>query len=1045
MQKQILRTLAWAALFVLLLPVGHGIKAENTIDALVFPEVSKDHIMSPYSMVHEWDDADSHKWMGEPWGDDVTVAWTEFDSRRLLQADVTTSGNNWALIRTDAFPPEDWEGKTGLRADVYQSGGITGVDIKLEVRGPLFDPPDLIQSSYCNDISRNGWTTCTWNFSESADFSEVSHLSFVFDHLGNTNVTFYLDNLRLVSASGEEEWDDMDDGSRQWFYFGNWYDWNPGTPFGLEPISHNGNNPSTPAGSIYLGWDYEHGCSGCSLSSTAEVGTSHLDDLSDWSGFNRISADVKVSDADAPISVFLWDAEGTAEPTDCRGFGTPTQRVQADETWQTLTWDLPWPPCFDNTGIDEVKFVVNGIDTYQTGTLYLDNIRLISDTSPAPQSGLSYVFENFDDQDPAFNDFSGNWGVLNSDTISATFDATIYRGSSGASQKITYDLPTDSFAGVWQSLWGHSDDTQTHSLDFTDLFGSSLAIDRDIEQIQFWVRGSGTTTATHNIKVELKDITGDFDHTAYRYITIDDNDTTWRQVVLDADVTNADFWSYNSLPPDPTQMKQIVFVVESYFNNPGGTFYLDDIHFVDADDAPFDPDAHSDDEFLNLVSERTFLYFMDWYNPDNGLFQDRSTFPDLYSTASTGFGLTALAIGESRGWVDRPLAVQRITTTLHSLYDGQSPTDTAVDVISGTNGYRGFYYHFLGDDGNRKIDGNGIGSELSPVDTAILMAGVLTVREYFNDVPEIVNLADALYERVKWDWMLDSANDWFYLAWKPELDAVNGYTVADPDGGFYSSIHWDYTTDEVILINLLAIGSPTYPVSRDVFYAWVRELGTYGGHTLVQSYFGSLFTDFFAHLWVDFERFGQDQHPITPVNWWENSREAAWASWQFSVDHHDDVACDGDDDFTTYSEVSWGITAAEGPGGTYHSYGTLPAADSPVHDGTIAPYGAGMAIIVLPEKSIPALKNYFENTDLWRYRFGFGDAYNLDLPGCDGPWVNHALFGIDQGPLLISIENYRSGLVWDTFRQNAHIQNALCSIGNCIYLPITMRNLSSYH
>ena len=192
-------------------------------------------------------------------------------------------------------------------------------------------------------------------------------------------------------------------------------------------------------------------------------------------------------------------------------------------------------------------------------------------------------------------------------------------------------------------------------------------------------------------------------------------------------------------------MKQIVFVVESYFNNPGGTFYLDDIHFVDADDAPFDPDAHSDDEFLNLVSERTFLYFMDWYNPDNGLFQDRSTFPDLYSTASTGFGLTALAIGESRGWVDRPLAVQRITTTLHSLYDGQSPTDTAVDVISGTNGYRGFYYHFLGDDGNRKIDGNGIGSELSPVDTAILMAGVLTVREYFNDVPEIVNLADALY------------------------------------------------------------------------------------------------------------------------------------------------------------------------------------------------------------------------------------------------------------------------------------------------------------
>ena len=132
-------------------------------------------------------------------------------------------------------------------------------------------------------------------------------------------------------------------------------------------------------------------------------------------------------------------------------------------------------------------------------------------------------------------------------------------------------------------------------MDFSDLYGSLLGLDRDIEQIQFWVRGSGKTTGTHNIKVEIKDISS---NTAYRYISIDDGNPIWEQMVLDADVTNGDFWSYPALPPDPTQMKQMVFVIESYFNNSTGTFYLDDITFVDADDAPFDPASHSDDEFL---------------------------------------------------------------------------------------------------------------------------------------------------------------------------------------------------------------------------------------------------------------------------------------------------------------------------------------------------------------------------------------------------------------------------------------------------------------
>ena len=995
-----------------------------------------------------WDDADSHKWVGESWGDEIAVDWVEFAGRETLRAQITPTGYNWAAMRTDSFPPENWTERSGLRLDIFQQGGASGIDLKLEVRGPAFDAPDdLIQAIYCWNLQPDTWNTCTWYFNTALPgYSQVSHLSIVFDYLAGTGPTFYVDDVRLLSASGEETWDEMDDGSRQWFYFGNWYNWNPETPFGLEPITHRDASPSTPAGSVYLQWDQANGVD--PEGTTAEVGTSELGDVPDWSGYNRLSADVKVSAADAPLNIFLWDEEGSTMPEGCQGFGSPTRRAGVADSWQTITWDLPWPPCFDNTGIDEVKFAVNNIDLHQTGTLYLDNISLVSDSLPPPATGLTYVFEDFNDMNPLFNDFSGNWGVLASDYVTATFDTSVYTGTWGASLKVEYDLPEDSYTGIWHSLWGHSDYTQTHSIDFTDIYGDLNGESKDFEQLQFWVRGSGATDATHNLKIELKDTTGDFNRTAYRYITIDDSDTAWRQIVLDADVTNASFWSYNEGPPDITRMKQIVFVIESYFNNPSGTFYIDDIQFVDADDTPFDPGLHTDDEFLDFVSEKTFLYFLDWYDPVTGLFQDRSTFPDLMSTAATGFGLTALTIGESRGWIERPLAVEMIARTLHTLDEGQSAADTVTDTISSTNGYKGFYYHFLGSDGLRKVDGD-VGSELSSVDTAILMMGILTAKEYFSDVPEIRDLADELYRRVEWDWMLDPGNNLFYLAWKPECGA--GYQEPAPGGGCFTSkgdgspLQWDYYTDEVILIDLLAIGSPSYPVAVDAFYAWNRVWGEYGGHRLVQSWNGSFFIYVFAHLWIDFQDLGEDGHPAEPVDWWQNSIEATWANWQFAVDHQDDTACDGDDDYTTYSELSWGLTAAENPcpgdEDPYHAYGSPPSADPPYHDGTIAPYGAGMATIFLPEKAIPALEHYFGSTDLWRYRFGLGDAYNLDPEGCDGPCYNHTSFGIDQGPLLIAIENYRSELVWDTLARNPDIRRAICSIWHChkIYLPLVQK------
>jgi hypothetical protein len=167
------------------------------------------------------DNANSHRWIGESWGDDIDVDWVEFDGRDALRAQITPTGHNWALMGTDSFPMENWTGHLGLRADIYQEGGASGIGVKLEVRGPAFDSPDLVQAIYCSNLQPETWSTCTWYFNTGLPgYSEVSHLSVVFDHLAGTGPTFYVDDVRLLNASGEEGWDDMDDGSRRWFYSG---------------------------------------------------------------------------------------------------------------------------------------------------------------------------------------------------------------------------------------------------------------------------------------------------------------------------------------------------------------------------------------------------------------------------------------------------------------------------------------------------------------------------------------------------------------------------------------------------------------------------------------------------------------------------------------------------------------------------------------------------------------------------------------------------------------------------------------------------------
>jgi hypothetical protein len=229
-----------------------------------------------------------------------------------------------------------------------------------------------------------------------------------------------------------------------------------------------------------------------------------------------------------------------------------------------------------------------------------------------------------------------------------------------------------------------------------------------------------------------------------------------------------------------------------------------------------------------------------------------------------------------------------------------------------------------------------------------------------------------------------------------------------------------------VLISLLAIGSGRAPSS--VFYSWKRERGSYGGETLVESWWGSLFTHFFAQCWVDFRNLGPDS---TGTDWFANSAAAARANRRFCMDRASS--------HRTYGELRWGLTSCFGPGGYNggrpQSYGAEPLGDPspalPNHDGTVAPYGAGSCVSYFdPDPAVNpvvlGLRHLFDDfPGLWGL-YGFEDSFNLGASGSDADdWYADDYVGIDSGPLLVALENFRSGLVWERVGRNAGIRRCL--------------------
>jgi len=423
--------------------------------------------------------------------------------------------------------------------------------------------------------------------------------------------------------------------------------------------------------------------------------------------------------------------------------------------------------------------------------------------------------------------------------------------------------------------------------------------------------------------------------------------------------------------------------------------------------------------FLDTLQQRTFGYFWDLTNPTNGLTPDRSPTPSFSSIAAVGFALTAYPIGVEHGYVSRAAARDRVLATLRFFWT--APQDSSASPT----GYHGFFYHFLDMTTGQRFQT----VELSTIDTALLLAGVLTCQSYFTGTDpgetEIRALAESIYARTDWQWAQHHPPA-ITLGWHPE----SGFIPYDWRG-----------YNEAMLIYILALGSPTHPVGPDAWTAWTGTYswGTFEGQTHLG--FAPLFGHQYSHLWIDFRAIQDAYMRSHSLDYFENSRRATYAQQAYGA------ANPGG--WTGYGAQVWGLTASDGPANTtlpiggqtrqFHTYFARGASFTEIQDdGTIAPTAAGASVAFAPELAIPALlamrRTY--GTNLFS-TYGFLDAFNPTFRGTpqqgrvdpQAGWFDTDYLGIDQGPILTMLENYRTGFVWRVMRGNPHIVTGLCRAG----------------
>jgi len=394
----------------------------------------------------------------------------------------------------------------------------------------------------------------------------------------------------------------------------------------------------------------------------------------------------------------------------------------------------------------------------------------------------------------------------------------------------------------------------------------------------------------------------------------------------------------------------------------------------------------ADDLFLDDLSRRAFLYFWEQADPHTGLVLDRAAVDghqrtshslDVASTAATGFALAACCIGSRRNWIDANAARERVRATLRHLAFEQGH-------------HFGWYYHFV----NRKTGERVWNCELSTIDTALLLAGALTAQQCFAGDNEIFRLAQQIYERVNFAWMLDERSGFLRMAWKPE-------------SGFSLAAWVDYR--ENILLHILALGSPTSAISADTWFRFARDPIVFGNYGWVGR--GPIFTHQFPQAYLDLSHLRDG--PPYGINYFDNSVVATYAHRAYCLSLRSL--------YPGFSEHLWGVTPSDSDIG-YVIWGGWDIRH-PGHDldGAVVPCAAGGSLMFAPEICLPALRTMWEDFGESAYgRYGFADAFH-PVSG----WVDPEVLGIDQGITLLSAENLRSRRVRNWFMQSPPIQRAI--------------------
>ena len=433
-------------------------------------------------------------------------------------------------------------------------------------------------------------------------------------------------------------------------------------------------------------------------------------------------------------------------------------------------------------------------------------------------------------------------------------------------------------------------------------------------------------------------------------------------------------------------------------------------------------DSLRPEALLGDLQRRTFAYFLEYRDPATGLVRDNTHAGAPCSITAVGLGLACFAVAAEAGWLSRGEAAEAVAATLRFFHE--SPQSDAPDAT----GYRGFYYHFLDVETGRRARR----CELSTLDTTFLLAGALAAARYFDGEgpveAEIRALADALYRRCDWAWALAGGRAVSH-GWKPER-------------GFLRARWQGY--NEALLLYALALGSPTHPVPEDSYAAWQETYRWKKAYGIEHLYAGPLFIHQLSHCWVDFRGL-QDAYMRersaalgTPVDYFENSRRATYVQRAYATRNPRG--------FRGYGPDAWGITASDGPGrctrrvdGRERAFYGYRARGAPwgLDDGTLSPWAVAAALPFAPEIVLPALAHVNAAYPRATGRLGLKGSLNPTFPaGPDGEgadeargWFSEVHFGLDQGPVVLMVENYQTGLLWRLMRSCPYLVSGLRRAG----------------